>query len=153
MARFPTHATRSTVYRLLGPAFASVKSTRIFSQLNVTKASRSTIWYWRRRELDPTFHNGGWGGHRWQKFPNEVVAAISMLIWAILSINPTTKVWEYVKLLNTPPFSFGVTRSWILALFRSWKWTWKRPVLQQLVSRLCPIHVPNLTSCFMFALS
>ena len=133
MTRFPTHATRATIHRLLGPAFASVKNTRIFSKLNVTKASCRTRWYWRRREIDPGFHSGGWGGHRWQKYPSSMVAAISMLIWAVLSVNPTTKVMEYVRFLNSPPYSFGVTRSWILALFRSWRWTWKRPVLQQLV--------------------
>ena len=126
-------ARRRPFHHYLGPTLSSIPSLRILRKYRVTYKSRKTLSYWKRKEIDPHFHADSWGGFRWCKFDEVSTLTISLIVWSALKINPCQKVSELLGLLNSDPYVFGVKRTWLLNLFRSWNWSWKRPVFQNIV--------------------
>jgi hypothetical protein len=95
----------------LGFALVQAGTVRIFRKLRVSFASRQTLRYWKQKALDPSFHSGSWGGRKWSKFSDEDMASIALLIWAKLKRQPCSRIPEFVRMLNTPPWCFGVSLS------------------------------------------
>lgn len=122
------------LYHRLGPALAVAKDVRELRRLRLTKAPRSTLFYWKKKHLDPSFHPLTWGGSRRHKFTEETIVLISWIIWSLILINPLVRIHEMLLALRGKPWFLDVRRGWLLALFKSWKWSWKRPIFQNIVS-------------------
>ena len=117
----------------LGPTLVVIKSFRILRTRKLTDRPRQTLQYWRRKESDPSFHPRSWGGSRSRAFNPETMGMISVLIWQHVAHRPCTSLAEIKKMLLDSPWRLEVSSSWIQRLFSSWKWSWKRPVQQNLV--------------------
>ncbi len=119
-------ATSYQQNRFLSPVIPTV-GTRKLRQMGLTSASRLTLAYWKEKALNPEFHPGLWGGFRVCKYPPDVVAFISLLVWSRLRVDPCVSISELLALMNGPPNNLGVTRWWISNLFQRWRWSLEAP--------------------------
>ncbi len=119
------------LHRMIGPTLASVSSIREIRRLSLSDKHRNTLLYHKKKFLDPSFHPDSWGGRRVWKFSLEQVAAISMIIWSRIIDEPTSTARDLLSVLHCA--GYDVKRTWLLNLFKTWKWSWKRPVRQNIV--------------------
>ncbi len=143
-ARSQIRNPKFTVHRHLGEA-VSVAGTRFLRKIGATRASRQVLFYWKKKYVDDTFHSLGWGGLRVLKYPMATFAVISLLVWSILVARPCSAIADYLRILNGPPHFLDVKRTWLVRLFASWRWSWKKPVIEQVVS-----HSPHHLICEIF---
>lgn len=105
--------------------------------------SARSVEYWQQKLLDPEFHSNSHGGvryvssvdnyvikHRNAKFTLFEHQKIRALLWLLVKNNPTQKIAEYVQEIRMR--GYDCKREFIRCIFRSWKWSWKRPSFQQL---------------------
>ncbi len=120
------------VRRFLSPSLAryGVQAVR---RWGLTSSSRQCLAYWKTKSEDPTFHAERWGGFRGSRLTSVTIALIAILLWATLHTNPLTSMREMLFLLNEEPFCLGVSYWWLKNMFHSWRFTWKRPSISQLV--------------------
>ncbi|KAL6044044.1 hypothetical protein QOT17_023531 [Balamuthia mandrillaris] len=74
--------------------------------------SSGTACYWRDKLLDPSYHHGSWGGHRFQKFSAEVEEQILNFVGARCQSHPNTTIRQYCALLREAGLP-DITRSWL----------------------------------------
>lgn len=55
---------------------------------------------------------------------------IKVILWRVCNIDPTTRPAEYVEILLE--WGFDVKVEYVRSIFRSWRWSWKRPSRFQL---------------------
>ena len=99
----------------------------------VHEESRQLVHYYRKIARNPQLHSLGWGGTRYQKFSFVTQVEISLVVWHLMCRNPTYRGITYLQILRGAPFFFPVSRCMLFRLFRSWRFSFKRPVVQQLV--------------------
>ena len=94
--------------------------------------SRQKFNYWKRKAEDPSFHSGDWGGARSFKFSDEIVTTISIIIWNFVHTHPMANFNEILIAIRME--GIDCRASYLRSLFKKWNWSWKMPVVQQLVS-------------------
>ena len=97
-----------------------------------TTQSRQSLEYYRKKAADPSFHSAEWGGARRKKFSDSTVTLISVIIWHFLHVHPMATFYEVLQAVRCE--GIDCRKSYLRDLFRQWKWSWKQPVVQQLVS-------------------
>jgi transposase len=97
----------------LGPCEAS----RLFN------VSKSVAIYWKKKYLDPDFHNGEHGGARNCPFSDEQIFAICSVISHIAHTKPTSRLCIYKKRIAVE-LGLGVSISFIRSVFKAAGWTY-----------------------------
>lgn len=100
--------------------------------MGLLQGSRQRLYYWKQKAVKPSIHSKGWGGRRYVKYTEEQEALISDVICKQMVSQPCSTIKDYLAVLNDHNFVVG--RTWLARLFKSWRWSWKKPLFQQPVS-------------------
>ena len=72
------------------------------------------------------------GGSRRAKFSDYTITLISMIIWEFLHVHPLATLSETLVAIRAE--GIDCRSSYLSNLFKKWGWSWKQPVVQQMVS-------------------
>ena len=119
----------------IGRAQSVLLSSRELRRLRLISDQSAQLVYYYKICAEQGKHGKGWGGRRYQKFSAEKMVELGMLIFAILQKNPTTPPRTILSVLQKS-FNIPLSPSMFFRLLRSWGLTFKKPVLQQIVSHV-----------------
>ena len=112
--------------------------------------SRQSLRYHKIKAADASFHCGEWGGVRRAKFSDSTITLMSIIIWNFLDLHPLANFYEVLQAIRLQ--GIDCRRSYLRNLFRQWKFSWKKPVVQQLVSFIPSLLWPTLPTTLLFLL-
>ncbi len=90
------------------------------------------IYYWVRKFENPNYHTDQHGGLRWAKWTGDERIHLLNSIFQICQQNTLASLKDFREILQNdygfaPPPSFG----WLSGLFKSWRWSFKKPDVHQ----------------------
>jgi acetoacetate decarboxylase len=87
--------------------------------------TRGFARYHRAKALDPTLHNGSWGGKRRSLFNDHDQVIAELLLWNEVLAEPCRSINDYVHLVNHD-YGVPITLRWTASVFKRWKLTIKK---------------------------
>jgi hypothetical protein len=115
------------------------------------KITAHVIRYWQRKNNDPAYHRGAWGGHRWAKLTDVEELHVRSRLWLAVKqlkkapmIKLSRMASRYVthsrQALNPNAPDVVLCVPYVRRIFAGWGWTWKVPVRCQ-IAKFSPQNI------------